>query len=150
FPQKHWVSDAEFWRDELERGRPVPSRIEQLVIYELHVPGLGYPRLGPGQLKDAVALLDHLVELGVNAVELMPMAEYRGIADWGYGSSHFLAIEYVSGGRDQFKHFVRECHRRGIAVIMDVVYNHYTPRSERAEWAYDSPDPTRNLYYWYE
>jgi len=45
---------------------------------------------------------------------------------------------------------VRECHRRGIAVILDVVYNHYNPDGERAEWAYDSDDPERNIYYWYQ
>jgi 1,4-alpha-glucan branching enzyme len=59
-------------------------------------------------------------------------------------------LEYSAGGRDQLKYFVRECHRRGIAVILDVVYNHYTPYAERDEWAYDSNAPERNIYYWYE
>jgi 1,4-alpha-glucan branching enzyme len=150
FPQQHWLSEDEFWASERNPRRPVPRRIEDLVIYELHVPGLGHGRAGPGTLGDAIALLDHLVELGVTAIELMPMAEYEGWASWGYGTSHFFAIEYVSGGRDQFKHFVRACHQRGLAVILDVVYNHYTPDAERAQWQYDSADPTRNIYYWYE
>ena len=80
----------------------------------------------------------------------MPLAEYDGWTSWGYGNSHYLAIEYAGGGRDQFKYFIRACHRYGIAVIMDVVYNHYTPNAERAQWAYDSNAPERNIYYWYE
>jgi 1,4-alpha-glucan branching enzyme len=78
------------------------------------------------------------------------MSEFEGWAQWGYGTSHYFAIEYSSGGRDQFKHFVRECHRRGIAVILDVVYNHYHHSAERAEWSYDSDRPEENIYYWYE
>jgi 1,4-alpha-glucan branching enzyme len=150
FPQKSWVSDDEFWASEFTPGRPVPTSVEDLVIYELHVPGLGHGHDGPGTLADAIAHLDHLVELGVTAVELLPMAEYEGWASWGYGTSHYFAIEYVSGGRDHFKHFVRACHQRGLAVILDVVYNHYTPDADRAEWQYDSVHPTRNSYYWYE
>ena len=80
----------------------------------------------------------------------MPTSEFEGWTSWGYGTSHYLAIEYAGGGRDQFKHFVRECHRRGIAVLLDVVYNHYTHDGERAQWAYDSTTPENNIYYWYE
>ena len=69
---------------------------------------------------------------------------------WGYGDSHHFCIESSAGGRDKYRHFVRECHRRGIAVIQDVVYNHYDPEAERAEWQYDSTAPEQNIYYWYE
>ena len=121
------------------------------MIYELHVDGLGLDRgADTGTLEDALRLLDYLVDLGVNAIELMPMSEFQDRQGWGYTTSHYFAIEYSGGGRDQFKHFVRECHRRGIAVILDVVYNHYTFDSERAEWAYDSNTPENNIYYWYE
>jgi len=150
WPETDWVSEDEFWQKEFSPKRPLPTRLEDLVIYELHVDGLGVGRHQRGVLEDAIGLLDYLVELGVNAVELMPFSEYEGWASWGYGTSHYMAIEYAGGGRDQFKHFVRECHRRGIAVLMDVVYNHYTHDGERAEWAYDSPAPERNIYYWYE
>ena len=51
---------------------------------------------------------------------------------------------------DQFKHFVRECHRRGIAVLLDVVYNHFVHDAERAEWMYDSNIHRKNIYYWYQ
>ncbi|GFJ94012.1 alpha-amylase family glycosyl hydrolase [Phytohabitans rumicis] len=104
----------------------------------------------PGNLADAMELLDHLVDLGVNAVELLPMAEFEGWASWGYGTSHYFAVEFSGGGRDQLKHFVRACHQRGIAVILDVVYNHYHHHAERAQWAYDSDAHARNSYYWYE
>ncbi|MDC7788499.1 alpha-amylase family glycosyl hydrolase [Rhodoplanes sp. TEM] len=150
FPETNWVYEEDFWRDEFDPARPVPRRLEDLVLYELHVDGLAAGRSPRGTLKDAMALLPYLRRLGVNAVELMPLAEYEGWASWGYGSSHYLAIEYAGGGRDQFKWFVRECHRHGIAVIMDVVYNHYIADAERAEWAYDSNAPETNIWYWYE
>ena len=130
--------------------RPIPRRVEDLVIYELHLGALGYGKPGPGTFADAIALLDYLVELGVSAVELLPMAEFGGEENWGYGSSHYFAIEYSGGGRDQAKFFIKECHRRGLAVISDVVYNHFTPDGERAEWMYDTDDNERNAYYWYE
>lgn len=156
FAQEEWTAADEFWRDEFDPLRPLPSRIEDLVIYELHVGGLGYGKQDdngkplPGTLKDAIGMLDYLVDLGVNTIELLPMNEFEGWMQWGYGTSHFQAIEYSGGGRDQFKHFVRECHRRGIAVILDVVYNHYDHEAERAEWMYDSNAHEQNIYYWYE
>ena len=150
FPETRWITEDEFWRDEFDPQRPVPTRLEDLVIYELHVDGLGLGHSPRGTLQDAIDLLPYLRDLGINAVELMPLAEYEGWVSWGYGNSHYLAIEYAGGGRDQFKYFIRECHRRGIAVIMDVVYNHYIADAERAQWAYDSNAPERNIYYWYE
>jgi 1,4-alpha-glucan branching enzyme len=95
-------------------------------------------------------LLDHLRELGVTGVELMPLAEFSGDLSWGYGNTHHFAIESSAGGRDKYKHFVRECHRRGIAVIQDVVYNHFDLTAGRAEWQYDSSADEENIYYWYE
>ena len=150
FPETRWLTEEEFWRDEFDPQRPVPTRLEDLVIYELHVDGLGAGHSPRGTLQDAIDLLPYLKELGVNAVELMPLAEYEGWVSWGYGNSHYLAIEYAGGGRDQFKYLIRACHRHGIAVIMDVVYNHYIADAERAQWAYDSNAPERNIYYWYE
>ena len=104
----------------------------------------------PGDLNDAMAFLDHLSSLGVNAVELLPMSQFDGIAAWGYGDSHHFAIQSSAGGRDEYRLFVRECHRRGIAVIQDVVYNHFDSQAERAEWHYDSDAENNNIYYWYE
>jgi 1,4-alpha-glucan branching enzyme len=144
------VSDDEFWQDEFTPGLPVPTRIEDLVIYELHVGSLGFPSTATGTLADAVALLDYLRDLGVNAVELLPISEFSGDLGWGYGDTHHFVIESSAGGRDKYKHFVRECHRRGIAVLQDVVYNHFDQTATRAEWEYDSTLPEDNIYYWYE
>ena len=147
---KVMVSPEEFWATEYDQKLSVPSRVEDLVIYELHIGALWNDRNEPGNLSDAMAFLDHLVALQVNAVELLPMAEFSGEVSWGYGDTHQMVIESSAGGRDQYRHFVRECHRRGIAVIQDVVYNHYDNVAERAEWEYDSTAPEQNIYYWYE
>ncbi|HWQ68524.1 MAG TPA: alpha-amylase family glycosyl hydrolase [Patescibacteria group bacterium] len=144
------IPAEQFWATEFTPGLPVPTRLEDLVIYEVHVGSLGFGKADPGDLSDAMALLDHLVALGVNAVELLPMAEFSGHIAWGYGDSHHFCIESSAGGRDKYRHFVRECHRRGIAVIQDVVYNHYDHEAERAQWQYDSTAPEQNIYYWYE
>ncbi len=143
-------ADADFWADELDPLRPVPRRVADLVIYELHIGALNPATPAAGTFADALGLLDHLVDLGVNAIELMPMFQFDGTLSWGYGSSHFLAVESTAGGRDGLKQFVKSCHQRGIAVLLDVVYNHYTPAAARAAWQYDSPAASRNAYYWYE
>ncbi|MGI9098292.1 MAG: alpha-amylase family glycosyl hydrolase [Solirubrobacteraceae bacterium] len=143
-------SDDAFWRDEVDPDKPVPRRVQDLVIYELHVGALAPQTESAGTLADALALLPYLEELGVNAVELLPMFEFNGSRSWGYGASHLLAIEKSAGGRSALKHFVKACHQRGIAVLMDVVYNHYTDDAARAAWQYDSAADARNIYYWYE
>lgn len=150
WPEVEFIPEVEFWSNEFSLLRPVPQRVEDLVIYELHIGSLGYGQNRPGNFEDAIALLPYLVELGVNTVELLPMSEFRDEVNWGYETSHYFALEYSAGGRDQLKHFIRECHRYGIAVILDVVYNHFVPDGERAEWAYDSDIPEHNIYYWYE
>jgi 1,4-alpha-glucan branching enzyme len=83
-------------------------------------------------------------------VELLPLSEFSGNLSWGYGDSHHFCVEGSAGGRDKYRHFVRECHRRGIAVIQEVVYNHYDPDADRAQWEYDSSAQDQNIYYWYE
>ena len=149
-PGSDRIAEAEFWASEFAPGFTVPSRLEDLIIYELHVNALGAGKDRPGNLQDALDLLPHLSDLGINAVELLPMAEFSGAAGWGYGDSHYFTVESSAGTRDQYKHFVRECHRRGIAVIQDVCYNHYDGNAARAEWQYDSEAPEQNIYYWYE
>src|SRR6185369_10114630 len=149
-PDGDRISEAAFWQNEFTPGLAVPSRIEDLVIYELHVNALGFGRSSAGNLQDAMDLLPYLNDLGVNAVELLPMSESSGAFYWGYGDSHYFVIESSAGGRDEYKHFVRECHRRGIAVIQDVCYNHFDFNAARAQWQYDSTAPEQNIYYWYE
>ena len=131
------VSDDEFW----QRIHPgAPDSHSHRGSGHLRAPrrALGFRQTRPGHLDDAMRLLDQLTELGVNAVELLPMSEFSGNVGWGYGDTHHFGIESSAGGRDEYKHFVRECHRRGIAVIQDVVYNHFDGNAERAEWQYDS------------
>jgi 1,4-alpha-glucan branching enzyme len=144
------IPAEDFWATEFTSGLPAPTHLEALIVYEVHVGSLGFGKAGPGDLSDAMQFLDHLVDLGINAIELLPMAEFSGIASWGYGDSHHFCVESSAGGRDKYRHFVRECHRRGVAVIQDVVYNHYDPKGERAQWQYDSTAPEQNIYYWYE
>lgn len=156
WPERHFIQAQDFWADEFT-DKPIPGRIEDLIIYELHLGALGFGRVDAagkpvaGNIEDAIALLDHIAELGFNTVELLPLSEFGGSGEgWGYGSSHYFAIEYSGGGRDQYKFLVKECHRRGLAVIMDVVYNHFAHDSSRAEWAYDSVSDRDNSYFWYE
>jgi 1,4-alpha-glucan branching enzyme len=151
WPEREFIDAALFWQNEFTPGRDLPKRVEDLIIYELHIGALGFGKEGSGTLQDALDLLPYLEELGVNAVELLPLSEFGGRGQgWGYATSHYFAIEFSGGGRDQYKYFIRECHRRGIAVIMDVVYNHFAHDDERAERYYDSPWPDYDIYYWYE
>ena len=144
----------EFWASEMNSTKPLPQAIEDLVIYELHIGSLGFGSPAPGTLADAMALLDPLVDLGVNAIELLPIEESDGAVQWGYGTSLFFCMQTSQGGGNQLKHFVRACHQRGIAVILDVVYNHFaTSGANRSEWGYDSDPnvaPQHNTWYWYE
>jgi 1,4-alpha-glucan branching enzyme len=148
------IAAEEFWTTEFTAGRIPPQRIEDLVIYELHVGSLGFGSTEPGNFADALAFVPKLVELGVNAVELLPVLEFDGDRQWGYGTSHFFCLQTSAGGANQLKHFVRACHRQGIAVILDVVYNHFsTSHGERSEWGYDSDpnqSPEHNIYNWYQ
>jgi 1,4-alpha-glucan branching enzyme len=144
------VSRDQFWASEFVPGWTVPTRLEDLVIYELHIGSLGFGKAAPGDLQDGLAFLDHLVQLGVNAVELMPLSEFSGEFGWGYGDTHHMVVESSAGTMDEYCRFVRACHRRGIAVIQDVCYNHYDPNAERAQWQYDSITPEHNIFYWYE
>jgi 1,4-alpha-glucan branching enzyme len=145
---------AQFWANEFTPGKSVPKNLQDLVIYELHVGSLGYPSTSAGTFADAMAFVDKLVDLGVNAVELLPVLEFDGDAEWGYGTSLFFCLQTSAGGANQLKHFIRACHQHGLAVILDVCYNHFAPNdNERSEWGYGcDPDltPQDNTWYWYQ
>tara|TARA_R110002073_G_scaffold40547_5_gene115138 strand:+ start:266505 stop:269036 length:2532 start_codon:yes stop_codon:yes gene_type:complete len=99
-----------------------PPAKTDLVIYELLIRDFD-------QLHsfDAVkARLDYLVDLGINAIELMPVNEFDGNLSWGYNPSFHMALDKYYGTPTAFKQFIDECHNRGIAIILDVVYNHAT------------------------
>ena len=148
------ISEEEFWASEYNAGRRPPQNIEDLIIYELHVGSLGFPATSAGTFADAMAFVDQLADLGVNAVELLPVLEFDGDLQWGYGTSLFFCQQTSAGGGNQLKHFVRACHQQGIAVIMDVVYNHFAGvDNERSEWGYDADPkaaPQDNLWYRYQ
>ncbi len=154
WPKHQLISAEEFWKEEFVQGRTPPRRVEDLLIYELHVGSLGFGSTAAGTFSDAMDFVSQLVALGVNAVELLPVLEFDGDIQWGYGTSHFFCLQTSAGGGNQLKHFVRACHQAGIAVILDVVYNHFTDSGgDRAEWGYDSDPvkcPEHNIYYWYE
>lgn len=99
-----------------------------LVIYEMHI-GAFYDRPGggsPGKFIDAINKLGHLQDLGVNAVELLPIWEFPGDYSWGYNPTDPYTVEnYGYGGPNGLKDFVKAAHARGIHVFMDVVHNHY-------------------------
>ena len=102
---------------------------EDMIIYELHVGSFSGEDDGvshyPGRFRDVVnSHLDHLVELGVNVVELMPLTEFAGEMSWGYNPSFQFAPESSYGSPDDLKYLIDQCHQAGIAVILDVVFNH--------------------------
>jgi 1,4-alpha-glucan branching enzyme len=125
-----------------------------LVIYQLH-PGTFHdpdPQDGePGTLRDAVAKLDHLVQMGINCVLLMPVNEFAGRHSWGYNPSDLFAVESAYGGPDALKEFVKACHERGITVHLDIVHNHYGP-GDLHLWQFDGQGGGDNAagVYFYE
>ena len=110
---------AYFWRDGDWAGRPW----HEAVVYELHL-GAFTPE---GTFRSAIGKLDHLVALGVNAVEIMPVADFPGRRNWGYDGVLPYAPDGSYGGPEDFKALVEAAHARGISVILDVVYNHFGP-----------------------
>ncbi len=111
-----------------------------LVIYELHVGTFAATDDMRGSFDSARGRLTYLQRLGVSAVQVMPPFEFAGDISWGYNPSHLFAIESGYGGPDAFKRFIRDAHAHGIAVIVDVVYNHLGP-SDLDLWRFDG---------WYE
>jgi len=118
-PSRVYLHDRFEWTDGGWRGIALPGSI----VYELHVGTF----TAEGTLDAALARLDHLVSLGIDLVELMPVAAFPGNAGWGYDGVHPFAVHDAYGGPDALKRFVDECHARGLGVVLDVVYNHLGP-----------------------
>lgn len=93
-----------------------------LVIYELWIYDYTTQKSIPGLMKR----LDYLQGLGVNAIELMPVTEFDGQINWGYSPNHYFALDKAYGTPEMLKAFIDECHKRGMAVILDMVFNHAT------------------------
>jgi maltooligosyltrehalose trehalohydrolase len=114
------VDPTEFdWTDEGWHSRPW----HEAVVYELHV-GTFSPE---GTFAGVQARLDHLVELGVTVIELMPIADFPGKRGWGYDGVLLYAPESAYGTPNELKSLIAAAHKRGIAVMLDVVYNHFGP-----------------------
>jgi maltooligosyltrehalose trehalohydrolase len=107
------------WGDAAWTGRQLAGS----VIYELHV-GTFTPT---GTLDSAIERLDHLVDLGVDLVEVMPVNAFNGTHNWGYDGVAWFAVHEQYGGPDAYKRFVDACHARGLGVVQDVVHNHLGP-----------------------
>lgn len=127
---------------------PPPRR--EAVLYELHVgsfaPAPGAPH---GTFDDVTARLDALADLGVNVLQLMPVNDFGSGTHWGYGPQHWHAPNRAYGGPDALRRLVDEAHARGIAVLFDVVYNHYTGWSEAPLRCFDGDcdDGGAGLYF---
>ncbi|MFP5351276.1 MAG: malto-oligosyltrehalose trehalohydrolase, partial [Actinomycetota bacterium] len=107
------------WTDGAWKGSPLASAI----VYELHIGTFTQE----GTFDAAVERLPHLLDLGITAVELLPVAEFSGDHGWGYDGVDLFAPHHAYGGPDGLKRLVDACHAQGLAVIMDVVYNHLGP-----------------------
>jgi len=159
------VADPAFaWSDTEWRG----IDLEESIIYELHVGTFTQQ----GTFDGVISRLDYLCELGITTVELMPVAQFPGERNWGYDGVYPFAPQNSYGGPDGLKRLVDACHSRGLAVILDVVYNHLGPEGNylhsfgsyftdryRTPWGdavnFDGPDsdPVRhyfisNALYW--
>src|SRR5512147_1930852 len=110
----------------------------ELVIYELHVGTFSDEENDnrPGQFASITARLGHLKKLGINTIQIMPVAQFAGERSWGYNPAHIFSVELAYGGPLAFKRFVKRAHEQGIAVILDVVYNHLGP-GDLDLWQFD-------------
>ncbi|HEX2724968.1 MAG TPA: alpha-amylase family glycosyl hydrolase, partial [Beijerinckiaceae bacterium] len=122
------------WRGEPQFAMPPWN---ELVIYEMHIGTFNdQPGGQPGTLDTAIARLAHVAELGANAIQVMPLAEFPGGFSWGYNPADIFAVESDYGGPPGLVAFVKAAHRLGIAVIIDVVYNHLGP-DDLDTWLFD-------------
>jgi 1,4-alpha-glucan branching enzyme len=126
--------DSQFnWEDDDFR---MPSW-NTLVIYELHVGTFNdEDPYRPGKFISITARFGHLKQLGVNAIQIMPVGQFAGMRSWGYNPSHLFAVDSDYGGSLGLKRFIKRAHQAGIAVLLDVVYNHLGP-SDLDLWQFD-------------
>ena len=124
----------------------------ELVVYEMHVGTFSDDSPddpAPATLDSIAARFGHLRRLGVNALQLMPIAEFPGDRSWGYNPAHLFAVSSTYGGPKALKQFVKAAHAAGFAVILDVVYNHFGP-SDLDLWRFDgwSEDEGGGIYFY--
>lgn len=107
------------WQDQRWKGIP----FKELILYELHVGTF----TEEGTFEAVIPLLEELAEVGINALELMPVGQFPGNRNWGYDQTFPYAVQNSYGGPGGLKRLVDACHRTGIAVFLDVIYNHLGP-----------------------
>lgn len=114
------IDHADFpWSDQSWQGVP----LERMIIYELHVGTF----TTKGTFEAIIPKLDYLCDLGITAIEIMPVAAFPGERNWGYDGVFPFAVQHSYGGPQGLKELIDHCHKQGIAVILDVVYNHLGP-----------------------
>lgn len=123
----------------------------ELVIYEMHVGTFNdSAEQGPGTFKEVLPKLSYLKELGINCIEIMPVAEFPMDYSWGYNPSQPFSVENKLGGPQGLYQFVKAAHAHGIAVILDVVYNHCGP-GDNDLWRFDGwsdPQHSGGIYFY--
>lgn len=107
------------WEDKHWQG----LELSQMIIYELHI-GTFTPE---GTFEALTGKLDHLKDLGINTIEIMPISQFPGDRNWGYDGVYPFAAQHSYGGPEGLKKMINACHKKGIAVILDAVYNHMGP-----------------------
>jgi maltooligosyltrehalose trehalohydrolase len=107
------------WEDFSWNGIP----LEEMIIYELHVGTF----TAEGTFASIIPRLNELKDLGITALEIMPVAQFPGERNWGYDGVYPFAVQNSYGGPDGLKQLVNACHKNGLALILDVVYNHLGP-----------------------
>jgi len=119
----------------------------ELVIYEMHIGTFNNVEGKSGTFDEAVDKLGHLVELGVNAIEVMPAEDFESETSMGYNPNLLFAIDDAYGTQNAVQKFVKEAHSRNIAVLFDVVYNHFGPDTGDCLWQFDgwSKDDRQDL-----
>jgi 1,4-alpha-glucan branching enzyme len=142
------ITDPEFdWEGD---DFKLPPRNEQ-IIYELHIGTFNRKDPAtPGTFESAAEKLDYLKDLGVNVLEVMPVNGTNMERWWGYEPTYLYAVESAYGGRKAFLEFVKAAHKRGIGVLVDVVYNHLSPAPGLDLWKFDgwSQDDMGGIYFY--
>ncbi len=112
----------------------IPPKAEDLVVYEIHVQNF----TDAGTLKMLADTLNYLEQIGINTIELMPVNEFEGNQSWGYNPSFYFALDKAYGTKEDMQNFVQECHKKGIAVVIDMVLNHSFGQSPMVRLYWDS------------
>jgi 1,4-alpha-glucan branching enzyme len=122
----------------------------ELVVYEMHIGTFNNADGKSGTFEEAIDRLGHLAELGVNAIEVMPAEDFESETSMGYNPNFLFAIDDAYGTQNAVQRFVKAAHARGIAVIFDVVYNHFGPGSADSLWRFDGwhDGPYGGIYFY--